>query len=202
MENTGEVRINLMLEQQPASAGRKEGEEASRSDLASTFDELFRNHWNRVCNIVYRLVGDQDEAEDLAVEAFWKLYDRFQSGVPHDNTTGWLYRVATNLGYNALRANRRRQHYEEEAGKEFVGPSSGVNTAAEVESREERERVRLALKKIRPRSAQILLLKYSGFSYAEIASVVGVAPASVGTLLVRAEKEFENRFRALEGGQL
>ena len=56
--------------------------------------------------------------------------------------------------------------------------------------------VRKALSILPPRSAQLLLLRYSGFSYAEIAAIMEVAPTSIGTLLARAEKEFEQVFEA------
>jgi len=194
------VKINHMIKQRPVKTGDKAGVDI-QTDVANAFEALFRNHWNRVCNIVYRLVGDPDEAEDLALEAFWRLYGHYRSGEIQENTGGWLYRVATNLGYNALRARKRRRAYEEEAAKELIVSNAGENTAAEVDSREEQERVRWVLGKIKPRSAQILLLKYSGFSYSEIASAVDVAPSSVGALLVRAEKEFEKKYRELEGRQ-
>jgi DNA-directed RNA polymerase specialized sigma24 family protein len=52
---------------------------------------------------------------------------------------------------------------------------------------------------MRPRAAQLLLLRHSGLSYTELSNVLGVAVGSIGTLLVRAEREFEQEYRALEG---
>jgi RNA polymerase sigma-70 factor (ECF subfamily) len=57
--------------------------------------------------------------------------------------------------------------------------------------REERERVRSALARLPERTAKLLLLRYAGLAYAEIAAALQVAPASVGTLLARAERAFE-----------
>jgi RNA polymerase sigma-70 factor (ECF subfamily) len=51
---------------------------------------------------------------------------------------------------------------------------------------------------MRPRAAQVLVLRHSGLSYAEIAAAMNVAVGSVGTLLARAEKAFERHYRALE----
>jgi RNA polymerase sigma-70 factor (ECF subfamily) len=48
------------------------------------------------------------------------------------------------------------------------------------------------------RKAQILILRHTGHSYAEIADILNVASGSVGTMLARAEKDFERRYRALE----
>jgi RNA polymerase sigma-70 factor (ECF subfamily) len=56
--------------------------------------------------------------------------------------------------------------------------------------REERERVRAALARLPERSAKLLLLRHAGLAYAEIAAALQVAPGSVGTLLVRAERAF------------
>jgi RNA polymerase sigma-70 factor (ECF subfamily) len=52
---------------------------------------------------------------------------------------------------------------------------------------------------MKPRSAKILVLRHSGLTYAEIAAAIKISPNSVGKLLSRAEKDFELRYRALEG---
>ena len=58
----------------------------------------------------------------------------------------------------------------------------------------EQQRVREVLLTLKPRLARLLLLRYSGLSYAEIASALEIAPSSVGTLLARAEKAFEQAY--------
>ena len=156
------------------------------------FEALFQAHWTRLCRLLYSIVGDMDEAQDLVLEAFVQLYQR----PPRDtgNLSGWLYRVASNRGLNALRARQRRQHYEGQAGIEALESERMDDPAAALERQEERLRVHRTLAKIKPRSAQILMLRHSGLSYAEIAVSVGVASTSVGKLLTRAEDEFERRF--------
>jgi RNA polymerase sigma-70 factor (ECF subfamily) len=54
--------------------------------------------------------------------------------------------------------------------------------------------VRTSLASIKPRSAKLLILRHSGFSYAEIADALQISPGSVGTLLARAEREFKKKF--------
>jgi len=153
-------------------------------------EALFQQHWEGLCRAVYRLVGDRLEAEDLVLEAFVQLYRRPPAQA--DNLAGWLYRVAVNLGLNTLRARKRRLRYEEQAGAldQAEGTTLG-DPAAAFEQAQEHQHVRLALGEMRPRSAQLLLLRHSGLSYAEIAAALELAPASVGALLARAEKEFE-----------
>jgi RNA polymerase sigma-70 factor (ECF subfamily) len=51
---------------------------------------------------------------------------------------------------------------------------------------------------MKPRKAELLILRHTGHSYAEIADILGIASGSVGTLLARAEKDFERRYRARE----
>jgi RNA polymerase sigma-70 factor (ECF subfamily) len=147
-------------------------------------------------------VGDPDEAEDLALETFWRLYRTFKDGSPGANPGGWLYRVAVNLGYNHLRSRTRRTRYEQEAGKLVLDRSGEENTAADAEKRIESQLVRKVLAGMKPRSAQILVLRHSGISYAEIATALGISPGSVGKLLSRAEKEFEHSYRKMEGSKL
>ena len=172
----------------------------SAQDAESAFEAVFQEHWRRVYALLYNLVGEGDEAEDLALETFWRLYRLPPRLAQEESLGGWLYRVATNLGLNALRARKRRQRYEEQAGYtsalELQGSLPG-DPAEEVEQVIERGRVRQTLAQMKPRSAQLLVLRHSGFSYAEIAAALGIARASVGALLARAEREFEARFKRL-----
>jgi RNA polymerase sigma-70 factor (ECF subfamily) len=168
------------------------GERTTDDDLQSAFDE----HWSWVCRMLYRLIGDWDEAEDLAIEVFCRLHDR--PPADWDRVSGWLYRVATNAGLNALRARQRRRRYEEEAGALSLDRDAPPDPAAAVERIETQHQVQQVLAGMRPRAAQVLVLRHSGLSYAEIAQALNVAPGSVGTLLARAERAFERRYCALE----
>ena len=106
--------------------------------------------------------------------------------------------MATRLGYNALRAAKRRANYEVEAGRYVLEHDSPPDPAHEAERHADRARVREVLRRMRPREAQLLILRHSGLAYKEIAAALGVAPGSIGTLLARAEKEFEKLYS--EGG--
>lgn len=177
----------------------------------AAFDTLFLDHYSGIFRLVCRIVGDRDEAEDLVQETFLRLHatprlwqTRPASGETH-NVRAWLYRVATNLAYNALRARGRRDRRhaavmdpEALAGKDAPDP---LTTALRDD---ERTTVRRVLAELPERQAKLLLLRHAGLSYRELARVVGVAPGSVGTLLARAGAAFEKSYRALtpdEGGQ-
>lgn len=155
------------------------------------FEVLFQEHWTRVLGVIYRLVGDPDEAQDLALETFWRLYNYPPRET--NNLGGWLYRVALHLGYNALRTANRRRHYEQQAGSLGL-EQSVMDPEDEVSLSEQRLNVRRVLANMNPRSAHILLLRHSGFSYLEIGGILDIPVNSVGTLIARAEKEFSKRY--------
>jgi len=158
------------------------------------FEAVFQQHWPRLVALLFRLTGDRDEAEDLALEVFWRLHRKPSVREASEDPGGWLYRVATRLGYNALRNRKRRDRYEQEAAVQIANTSAQPAPETQVEQRQERERVRKILARMRPRSAQLLILRHSGLSYAEMAAALSIAPVSVGTLLARAEKEFERLY--------
>ncbi len=161
-------------------------------DTESDFEAAFAEHYSRVYGVLFRLLGDRGEAEDLTVETFWRLWERPPRQV--DNVGGWLYRVALRLGYNALRAARRRLSYEDTAGRLALDDDSPADPAQVYEVSEERARVRAVLQQLPPREAQLLILRHSGLAYREIAAALAIAPSSVGTLLARAEAHFEKLY--------
>jgi RNA polymerase sigma-70 factor (ECF subfamily) len=179
-----------------ANPPRAQESEAAQAD-AIAFEALFLEHWPRVYGALGRLLGDSAEAEDLALETFWRLY-RHPPG-QRDNVGGWLYRVAMNLGYNRLRSARRRARYEELAGRDALEREPEPHPETEAERADEGRRVRAVLSLLTPRDAQLLVLRHSGLSYKELAAALNVSPASIGALLARAEAEFEKRWRMMSG---
>lgn len=153
-----------------------------------TFETIFYEHYHRIYAVLFRLTGDPDEADDLAAETFWRLLVR--PPALDGNLGGWLYRVATRLGYNHLRGSRRRSQYEAQAES-----GQDKDPVDEVERLDERRRVRAVLRQMPLRDVQILILRHSDLPYREIAAAVGVAEASVGSLLARAEKRFEELYK-------
>lgn len=143
------------------------------------FDRLFRTERATVQRHLVYLTGDRALAEDLTQDTFGRLYE---TGAADDdalrNPRAWLLRVASNLAYNHFRGETRRTAREIRA--EALS-DSGSEDALDV---------RLALEELEPRDRVVLMLRHSGFTYAEIAEAVGLAPGSVGTTLARAQRRF------------
>jgi len=181
----------------PASARRAEDSAAEQARI--DFEAVFQQNWQPLCAVIYRIVGDWTEAEDIALEAFLQLHSRppAQAG---PQLSGWLYRVGTNMGLNALRSRSRRNYYEAQAAVQETLERMVDDPAGLMERRQERELVQAVLAAMKSRSAQLLILRQAGLSYAEIAQVLSVAPGSVGALLARAEAEFAQLYRRLRTG--
>ena len=164
---------------------------------SETFEVLFAEHWPRVYRVLLRLVGDPAEAEDLALESFFRLYNHRAAGAADFNPGGWLHRVAVNLGLHSIRSFKRRERYELAAGKGALAEAPEDRPPELVDSAQDQQMVRIVLADLPSRQSELLILRHSGASYKETAAALGLAPSSIGPSLLRAEREFEKRYRAL-----
>lgn len=182
-----------MEREQAAASDARLLEQLSQGSVQA-FDTLFLRHYTRVYELAFRLLGSPQAADDVAQEVFLQLYRRPLPARGRHNLPAWLYRVATNLAYNLLRAEMRRERREVTAQGD-VPPDPAEHALRQ----EERGLVRQALAALPPRQAQLLILRHAGFSYRELAEILQVAPTSVGTLLARAERDFEEAYLKLVG---
>jgi len=165
-------------------------------DMAG-FEALFFKFYSPVVGVLYRLLGDRGLAEELANDVFWKLHRQPWLPQSDGNVGGWLYRTATNLGIDHLRAATRRRRHEEAAGRYRAEGGVSPDPLADVLRAERARRVREVLAKLKPAHARILVLRASGLSYNELADSLGVKRGTVGTMLVRAEASFQKRYRRM-----
>lgn len=191
------LRSILTISETQRSAEKNEAEVGTRE-----FEALFQKHWPLVYGAILRVLGDPDEAEDLSLDIFWRLYRILKRDTRSSkirNLRAWLFRSASNSALNELRSRKRRAHYEAQAGALALVENPVENPIEDVERREEQVKVRVVLAGMKVSDAQLLVLRYTGLSYKEVAEALDIAPSSVGTLLARAEKAFEDRYRELEG---
>jgi len=159
-------------------------------DFENTFDELHPGLF-RFC---HRLTGNPDLADDVAQEAFVRLYEHRVEG-DERGVRAWLFRTATHLVRDRVRvATNRRRLLEVNP----VRPQGTESPDLAVERGEDVARVRAALDGMNERDRTMLLARYEGFSYRELAETFDVAPGSVGTLLARAERRFVRVFESAE----
>ena len=167
------------------------------NSIKNDFESLFHEYWASIYRLLLRMVVDPAEAEDLALETFFRLHQYRPAHNELFNTRSWLYRVATNLALQSIRGFKRREQYELTAGKEALDEAS-ENRPPEIFSEEEDRRlIHMVLAQMNPRQAELLVLRYSGMAYKDIAAALNFSPTSIGPLLLRAEREFEKCYRAL-----
>ena len=156
---------------------------------ASTFEEVFRARYAELFGLSYRVLGDHGEAEDVVQETFVKLAGQPVLARPPDEVAAWLRRVCLNATYNRLRGQRRATARIDRAARlepaeHDQGPLFDVLRA------EQQQAVRRALTALPERQRSVVLLRHTGFSYAEIAATLDLAIGSVGVLLARGERAF------------
>lgn len=162
-------------------------EDVHRGDERS-FEELFLRHQGWLHAVVLRVVGDPGEADEIVQETFLRLYEQ-PVAVDNDvNVRGWLYRVAANTAFNAVRSRNRRYGWLRRLVGRAETRQDGDDPLAIVTERDEATQVRACLAALPERQRHVLLLKASGYSYVEIAATINIKPSSVGTILARAEK--------------
>lgn len=165
--------------------------------VSGDFDSLFLAHHQSVFRLAYRIARTREEAEDLTQEAFLRLHRSpgvWQGSPDGARVRAWLYRVVTNLAYNSLRSRSRRERREDAVGLYEAGAADSTEALAERE--EQRCEVQQALSTLPQRQMQLLLLRYAGLSYKELAETLNLAPGSIGTLLSRAERAFAQVYGA------
>jgi RNA polymerase sigma-70 factor (ECF subfamily) len=152
------------------------------------FEATFRSQFERIARVIARVVRDPARSEELAVDVFLKLWRSPEA--QGEKTEGWLYRSAVRKGLDELRRSARRSRYESllRFGRTVPTPEELRAGAAE------RERVRLVLAVIQSRHAELLLLRSQDLSYDELAAALNLNPASIGTLLTRAQQAFRKEY--------
>lgn len=157
------------------------------------FEQVFRRAYPRLVGVAWQVVRDRGVAEDVAQESLARLSDAAILDRPDGEVDAWLTRVCLNRSFNTLRDRRRAQDREVRAARRELLPED-ADPLGEVLAGEDRDAVREALTALPLRQRTVLVLRSSGYSYAEIAAAVDVAPGSVGTLLARAERAFRRAY--------
>jgi RNA polymerase sigma-70 factor (ECF subfamily) len=146
----------------------------------NAFSELVRVHAQGVLNVIYRLCGNAQLAEDAAQETFlraWQNIASYRTGTPLRN---WLYRIAVNAGTDMLRKEKRVLPDDIE-DLDLTDGQPGLETLV---SQNERTRlVQNAILSLPEASRAVLVLReYEGLSYQEISSTLDIP---LGTVMSR-----------------
>ena len=142
------------------------------------FSELVRQHRSGVINVVYRMCGDANIAEDAAQEAFIRAWQHLEKYQPKAAFRTWLYRIAINSAHNIIRKQKPTVDMENFALRDKTpGPERSV------ENKELAHTIQQAVLSLPEASRSVLVLReYGGLSYREIADTLGIP---MGTVMSR-----------------
>jgi RNA polymerase sigma-70 factor (ECF subfamily) len=168
-----------------------------RDDDAGAFEELVLRYQGRLVTVLGHLVGNRDQAEDLAQEVFLRVYRSRKTYVPGAKFATWLFTIANNVAANARRSRSRRREVTLEGRdsgpmgahpmEALAAASSGQLPTRQLDKAEMRDIVRMALDALNERQRiAVLLNKFEGMSYADIAQTMELTPQAVKSLLSRA----------------
>jgi RNA polymerase sigma factor (sigma-70 family) len=146
------------------------------------FEALFEAEYAAVVRVAGRVLLERSAAEDVAQEVFLEFHLRYPLG--REAASAWLRLASAHIALNRLRGERRRSRRELGTGAQL---GTQENPESAVLASETRREVRRALGRIKRRHAALLMLRYSGLSYVEVAAALSIPASQVGVRLRRAE---------------
>ncbi len=181
-----------------------------RDGDAFAFEELMTRNQSRVLTLLQSMVGSREQAEDLTQEVFLRVYKARLSYQPEAQFSTWLYRIVHNLALNSLRTKHRRPELL------FSGAGAGTDPASssafcveetfpeksslmpvrQVARNELQAVVRRAIDGLGERQRMAIILhRFEGMSYEQIAQVMEMSPKAIKSLLCRARVRLKEVLR-------
>jgi RNA polymerase sigma-70 factor (ECF subfamily) len=167
-----------------------------RDDEPGAFEELVTHYQHRLVGVMHHLVGNNEEAEDLAQEVFLRIYRARKSYHPQAKFSTWMFTIANNLALNALRSRQRKPVVPlqvHDSGPLGPRPAEQLvrDQAAQPGSRMQQQElagvIQEAINGLNERQRMAVLLnKFEDMNYNEIAEVMNLSTKAVKSLLSRA----------------
>jgi RNA polymerase sigma-70 factor (ECF subfamily) len=170
----------------------------------TAFSQLVGNYQDRLLSIFYHMMHDQAGAEDLVQEVFLRIYRARNGYQPTAKFSTWLFRIANNVASNARRTIGRRREVSlnqqdsrvtpATAGKKPMTDRSSIIPSRQAVKRETCEMVQSAVEALNERQRlAVLLHKFEGMSYDDIADAMELSNEAVKSLLARARENLRSR---------
>ena len=166
---------------------------AQRGD-ESAFAQLMRENETRIYNLTLRMTGNEQDALDLAQEAFFNAWKGLKFFKGDSSFSTWVYRLASNACIDHLRRKKRRQDIsdpmpvvDEEDDRPPDIPDERYAPEQVLERKQLRQAVAEGLKQLSDEHRQVLIMReLDGLSYQEIGQVLGLEAGTVKSRIARA----------------
>ena len=161
------------------------------------FEPLVACHQERLLRVCERLLGDREAARDATQEVFLKAFRKAGALEPQGRFFTWLYRVAVNHCLNRLRRRRLVRFVSfagerEEGGGPAEPPAPGADPEQALAARRRWQATRRALGRLpETQRAVLVLARFEGLSYRQIAAALEITEAAVESRLFRALRALE-----------
>ena len=167
----------------------------------AAFQSFVQHYQSRVFRTCYQILGNEQDAEDLAQEVFLRVYEQAAGFRGECKISTWLYRVAINLSLNRRRKQKWNRYLGPFGSPEDKESDPDSHVAAEderpdklLEKKEVSEILRQALDALPEKQrAAMILHKLEGLSYQQIADVLQTSLPSVESLIHRAKRNLQRR---------
>ena len=167
-----------------------------RGDI-NAFEILVRRHEKAIFNLVYRMLGDYDDAAEISQEVFLSAYRAIGQFRGEANFSTWLYRIALNHATTRRKStNSRQKRLVPLDGSEMIDDGQ-IGPAETLEKKELRERVQRALNELEPEDATVILLRdLQDIPYEDVARMLEIPVGTVKSRLHRARRALKARLAA------
>lgn len=170
------------------------------------FDLLVKRYKDPLMNFVFRFVGEKEEAEDIVQETFLRLYKNKHYYREIAKFSTWIYTIAGNLAKTELRRRRRRKLLSISSfmtsEKDYDIPDEDSNPERETNTVVTDKIIQKAIDKLSPKFKQVIILRdIQGFSYEEIAEIVGIPLGTVKSRVNRARLKLQEDLKHLMNEQ-
>lgn len=169
----------------------------------AALNDLMERHATGVFHFLYRMLGNEDDANDLAQETFVRVYRARKTYCAEHRFSTWLFTIAANLARNQLRWRSRHQHVsleaELETHSERLGdalPAQTTTPHQQADARERAEAVRMAAQRLPADLREaIVLCEWEDVSINEAAAILKTTPKAVESRCYRARQLLRERLK-------
>ena len=170
-----------------------------RAGDETAFDDLFHTYRKLVHSLLYQLLSERDELEDVVQTAFLEIFNSLHRFEGRSKLSSWIAKVTLHVGYHHLRHRRVRPNIyrAESLSYDHQTEDDRVNPEAQTLRKEAAARLRQVVGTLSPRKRTVFILNdLQGLPQEEIAEIVGTNVATVRTRLFYARRDFWKKIKS------